>query len=129
MRRALRFCLARTFFVEIIVSGLRRWARLTGGPDDHPSRTLQRHLSNLKLISRLLGHELHTQGSSKTITLSRDEVIEIQNTIDLFIEEATRSSGKSPSGGFGTAAGGDLHRNARSAGTLSVDAPVLPARN
>lgn len=51
---------------------------------------LQRHLSNLKLVSRLLGHELHTQSSTKSITLSRDEVLEIQTTLDLFIEEATR---------------------------------------
>ena len=53
---------------------------------------LARHLSNLKLISRLLGHELHTQGGSKTITLSREEVQEIQTTLDLYIEEVSRLS-------------------------------------
>jgi len=63
---------------------------------------LQRHLSNLKLISRLLGHELHTQSSAKSITLSRDEVLEIQTTLDLFIEEATRRQ----SGVAGAPAGG-----------------------
>lgn len=52
-----------------------------------------RHLSNLKLVSRLLGHELHSQGAAKTINLSRDEVLEIQNTIDLFIEECSRRQG------------------------------------
>lgn len=64
---------------------------------------LQRHLSNLKLVSRLLGHELHTQSSAKSITLSRDEVLEIQTTLDLFIEEATRRqsgvAGTTPAGG------------------------------
>jgi len=49
-----------------------------------------RQIANLKLISRLLGHELHVQGSAKTISLSRDEVLEIQTTLDLFIEEISR---------------------------------------
>jgi hypothetical protein len=52
---------------------------------------MQRQLSNLKLISRLLGHELHSQSSAKAISLSREAVLEIQTTLDLFIEEASRS--------------------------------------
>jgi len=52
-----------------------------------------RHLSSLKLVSRLLGHELHVQSSAKTISLSRDEVLEIQTTMDLFIEEMSRRQG------------------------------------
>lgn len=51
---------------------------------------LQRSLASLKLVSRLLSHELHAQSSGKSVTLSRDEVIEIQTVIDLFIEEASR---------------------------------------
>lgn len=62
---------------------------------------LARHLSNLKLISRLLGHELHAQSGAKAITLSRDEVQEIQNTLDLYIEEVSRQGGAP-----GSAAGG-----------------------
>ncbi len=54
---------------------------------------LERQLSNLKLISRLLTHELHSQGGAKTITLSREEVNEIKTTIELFIEEVGRSPG------------------------------------
>lgn len=52
-----------------------------------------RQLASLKVLSRLLGHELHAQGGSKTVTLSRDEVIEIQTTVDLFIEEIVRRVG------------------------------------
>ena len=52
-----------------------------------------RQLASLKIVSRLLAHELHAQASSKQITLSKDEVIEIQTCIDLFIEEATRRQG------------------------------------
>jgi hypothetical protein len=58
----------------------------------------QRHLSSLKLVSRLLGHELHAQGASKTITLSREEVVEIQSTLDLFIEEMSRRQGGQTAG-------------------------------
>ncbi len=57
------------------------------------TRTLHpavRQLASLKILSRLLGHELHAQASTKAVTLSREEVIEIQTTVDLFIEELTR---------------------------------------
>lgn len=63
----------------------------------HP---LQRQLANLKLISRLLGHELHAQSGSKAVSLSRDEVQEIQTTIDLFIEEVNRWQGGASSAGL-----------------------------
>ena len=56
-----------------------------------PSSALQRQLANLKLISRLLGHELHSQSSAKAVNFSRESVLEIQTTLDLFIEEASRS--------------------------------------
>jgi hypothetical protein len=55
-----------------------------------------RQLATLKVLSRLLGHELHAQGGSKTVTLSRDEVTEIQATVDLFIEEIARRLGQAP---------------------------------
>ncbi len=55
--------------------------------------SFQRQLANLKLLSRLIGHELHAQSSAKVITLSRDEVEEIQTTIDLFIEEVSGRGG------------------------------------
>lgn len=54
---------------------------------------LARQLSGLKLVSRLLTHELHAQSNAKQITLSRDEVVEIQTTIDLFIEQLARKQG------------------------------------
>jgi hypothetical protein len=58
----------------------------------------QRSLASLKIVSRLLSHELHAQSSSKTLTLSRDAVVEIQTVIDVFIEEAARRQGLSGSG-------------------------------
>jgi hypothetical protein len=56
---------------------------------------LSRHLASLKIVSRLLGHELHSQASNKTVTLSRDEVLELQTCIDLYIEEISRRLGMS----------------------------------
>lgn len=56
-----------------------------------PAR-LERQLAHLKIISRLLGHELHAQNSPR-LTLSREEVVEIQTSIDLYIEEVMRSRG------------------------------------
>ena len=55
-----------------------------------PNSKAQRQLSILKIVSRLLGHELHAQQSPR-ITLSREEVIEIQTSIDLYIENVMRT--------------------------------------
>jgi len=57
---------------------------------------LQRQLSTLKIVSRLLAHELHAQQNSKSITLSRDEVVELQTCIDLFIEDSVRNKSSTP---------------------------------
>jgi len=54
-----------------------------------PSRA-ERQLAHLKILSRLLGHELHAQTSPR-LTLSREEVLEIQTSLDLYIEEALRN--------------------------------------
>ena len=60
-----------------------------------PSR-FERQLAHLKIISRLLGHELHAQTAPR-VTLSREEVLEIQTSIDLFIEEVVKSRGSTVS--------------------------------
>ena len=55
-----------------------------------PQHPAIRQLASLKVLSRLLGHELHSQANTKSVTLSREEMIEIQTTVDLFIEELSR---------------------------------------
>lgn len=52
-----------------------------------------RQLATLKLMSRLLAHEMHAQASAKQVVLSKDEVVEIQTCLELFIEDATRRIG------------------------------------
>jgi len=54
--------------------------------------TLERNLAHLKLISRLIGHELHAQ-SNQRVTLSREELTEMQTSLDLFIEEMSPHRG------------------------------------
>jgi hypothetical protein len=58
----------------------------------HSSSRPARQLVHLKLVSRLLGHELHAQNGPR-MAFSREEVVEIQTAIDLFIEEVLRSKG------------------------------------
>jgi hypothetical protein len=82
---------------------------LTNNPKS--TQQLQRQLASLKVVSRLMSHELHAQSSSKTVTLSRDEVYELQTCIDLFIEDCTRRL--SPS----------------SQNLASADAPLVGSRN
>lgn len=57
-----------------------------------PANQLERQLAHLKIISRLLSHELSAQSSSR-LTLSREEVGEIQTSLDLFIEEVLGQRG------------------------------------
>ncbi len=52
----------------------------------------ERHIANLKILSRLLAHELRAQGGPR-LTLSREEVMEIQLCLDLYIEEMMRRKG------------------------------------
>lgn len=74
---------------------------------------LSRQLANLKIVSRLLAHELHAQATTKTITLSRDEVVELQTCVDLYIEEATRR----------------MHPSAASAARSDNEPTLVSARN
>tara|TARA_R110002126_G_scaffold23750_20_gene83039 strand:- start:14557 stop:14838 length:282 start_codon:yes stop_codon:yes gene_type:complete len=83
---------------------------------------LVRQLASLKVLSRLLAHELHTQGSTRSVTLSREEVNEMKTTLDLFIEEAGKRLGGS--------------RLSQSSGTVSQveltsrgETALVPARN
>ncbi|NOT28895.1 MAG: hypothetical protein HOP15_00440 [Planctomycetes bacterium] len=57
---------------------------------NQPNR-LERTLAHLKIVSRLLGHELHAQNAPR-LSFSREEIGEIQTSIDLFIEEAMKTA-------------------------------------
>ena len=59
---------------------------------------LERQLAHLKILSRLLGHELHAQNAPR-LTFSREAVQEIQTSLDLFIEDALKSARGSPLSG------------------------------
>lgn len=74
-----------------------------------PNR-LERSLAHLKILSRLLGHELHAQNAPR-LTFSREEVVEIQTSLDLFIEDALRGA-----------------RGAQGPTTREVEIPTVEAR-
>lgn len=66
-------------------------------PTGNQPNRLERTLSHLKIISRLLGHELHAQNTPR-LSFSRDEIQEIQTSIDLFIEDALKNARGTPTG-------------------------------
>ena len=78
-----------------------------------PPNPILRQLANLKILSRLLAHEVHAQTTSKTLTLSRDEVTEIQTALELYIEDISRRYSQAPSLG----------------GVASVESPLAGVRN
>jgi glutamine synthetase adenylyltransferase len=78
-----------------------------------PQNPILRQLANLKILSRLLAHEVHSQNASKTLTLSRDEVSEIQTALELYIEDVSRRYSQAPSAG----------------GVASVESPLVGVRN
>ena len=78
---------------------------------NQPNR-LERTLSHLKIVSRLLGHELHAQNAPR-LTFSREEILEVQTSIDLFIEEALRGTRGAPAGAT------------RDVSTREIDAPIV----
>ncbi len=63
------------------------------------SRTsrIERQLAPLKIISRLLGHELRASQATR-LTLTREEVLEIQTSLDMYIETISRARGSQGSG-------------------------------
>ncbi len=91
---------------------------------------LERHLAQLKLVSRLLGHELHSQGGSKAVALSRDQVVEMQVALDLFIEEATKRLGGRTPGSYGPSTqGSGPGAIPMEVPGATIDTQLVPARN
>ncbi|HEV8114238.1 MAG TPA: hypothetical protein VGR31_15815 [Planctomycetota bacterium] len=78
-----------------------------------PQNPILRQLASLKILSRLLAHEVHAQGSSRTLTLSREEVGEMQTALELYIEEVSRRYAQAPSAG----------------GVAPVESPLAGVRN
>jgi len=64
-------------------------------PTGNQPNRLERTLSHLKIISRLLGHELHAQNTPR-LSFSREEIQEVQTSIDLFIEDAMKGARGTP---------------------------------
>ncbi|MEX1025542.1 MAG: hypothetical protein WD226_10755 [Planctomycetota bacterium] len=93
--------------------------------NQRPSGSTQsnRQLSHLKLISRLLSHELRAQNSPR-VTLSRDEVIEIQTALDLYIEDIQRRTTNTGGVGPGHPSGGNAQAGNGQAGYVGGAVPA-----
>jgi len=67
-------------------------------PATNRTSRIERKLAPLKIISRLLGHELRASQATR-LTLTREEVHEIQTSLDMYIESMTRTRGGQSSAG------------------------------
>jgi hypothetical protein len=54
---------------------------------------VQRHLSQMKVLARLVEHELGAAKGAKDVTIERDLVENILDALEIFIEDFDRSNG------------------------------------
>ena len=68
------------------------------GPATNRTSRIERQLAPLKIISRLLGHELRASQATR-LTLTREVLLEIQTSLNMYVENISRarSSSSSPS--------------------------------
>ncbi len=52
------------------------------------AKMVERRLSQLKVLARLLAHEIEVAGSERNISLDKDLAQSILTTLELFIEDA-----------------------------------------
>ena len=64
--------------------------RNSSGPAGPRTSRIERQLAPLKIISRLLGHELRTSQGAR-LTMTRDSLMEIQTSLDMYIESMLRT--------------------------------------
>lgn len=57
---------------------------------------VQRRLSQVKLLNRLLEHELGAARGAKELTLDRELVENVVDTLEIFVEDVERQGGHAP---------------------------------
>lgn len=60
--------------------------KTTQSSDTGANKFVHRHLSQIKVLSRLLEHELET-GKGREITIDRDTVEAVLDTLEIFVED------------------------------------------
>ena len=61
--------------------------------DTCTNKFVHRHLSQLKVLSRLLEHELDTSKGSAEVTLDRELFESLLDTVEIFVEDVERENG------------------------------------
>ncbi|MBI5849989.1 MAG: hypothetical protein HZB39_02955 [Planctomycetes bacterium] len=62
-------------------------------PDTGTTKFVHRHLSQLKVLSRLLEHELDASKGSAEVTLDRELFENLLDTVEIFVEDVERENG------------------------------------
>ncbi|MCC6782003.1 MAG: hypothetical protein IT457_04095 [Planctomycetes bacterium] len=61
--------------------------------DTGTNKFVHRHLSQLKVLSRLLEHELDASKGSAEVTLDRELFENLLDTVEIFVEDVEREHG------------------------------------
>ena len=60
------------------------------------TKFVHRHLSQLKILSRLLEHELDTSKGTAEVSLDRELFENLLDTVEIFVEDVERENGARP---------------------------------
>jgi len=64
-------------------------------PEVNVSKFVGRHLSQIKILSRLLEHELEAAKGGREVTIDRHLVENVLDTLEIFVDDCEGASGVS----------------------------------
>ena len=62
-------------------------------PEANVGKFIGRHLSQLKIVSRLLEHELDAAKGAREVTIDRHLVENVLDTLEIFVDDCESASG------------------------------------
>lgn len=62
-------------------------------PEANVGKFIGRHLSQLKILSRLLEHELDAAKGAREVTIDRHLVENVLDTLEIFVDDCESASG------------------------------------
>lgn len=62
-------------------------------PDTNVGKYVHRHLSQLKVITRLMEHELDASKGGRDVTLERQLIESVLDSLEIFIEDCEGATG------------------------------------
>jgi hypothetical protein len=64
-------------------------------PEANVGKFIGRHLSQIKILSRLLEHELDAAKGAREVTIDRHMVENVLDTLEIFVDDCESASGTS----------------------------------